>query len=850
MAFLEEYRKHVDERKTNGLPPLPLTKEWTGEVIELIKAENKDTPFLLDILRDRVNPGVDDAANVKAGFLNEILQGKVEVKAVTKSQAVKMLGMMLGGYNVQPLISALKIEEIAQEAANCLKNTVLVHDAFDEISDLSKVNSYAKEVIESWANAEWFFNKPELPEKLTVSVFKIPGEITTEDLSPGYKAFNRSDIPFHALSIFPETPEALDTIKRLKKNGYPVVLAGDVVGTGSSRKSAVNSVNWHFGQDTPGIPNKRTGVVVLGGNIAPIFFATCQDSGSLPIKDVDITKMDTGDVIDILFNDRKILKNGNVISDVEITPNTLKDEFRAGGRLILIIGRNLTRKAREALNMEPENVFIRPEQPEQSDKGYTQAQKIIGKACGTEGVRPGMYVEPETSTVGTQDGTGGMTMDEIKELAALGFSSEFVLQTLCHTAAYPKPAELELQRTLPPFINSRHGVSLKVGDGIIHSWINRLVLPDTLGTGGDSHTRFPMGISFPAGSGLIAFAAVTGHMPLVVPESVLVKFKGKIQPGIKIRDLVNAIPYYAIKQGLLTLQKKNKKNVFNGKILEIEGLPDIKLEQAFEFTDAGAERSAAACTIKLNKEPVAEYIKSNITLIEAMTEAGYEDAQTLRKRADKMKIWLENPVLIEKDTDAEYAAIIEIDMNEIKEPIVACPNDPDDVATLTEVLSDDKRPQKIEEVFVGSCMTNIGYYRALAEILQGEGHVPTRLWIAPPTKMDERELREDGYYSIFCAAGARTEVPGCSLCMGNQARVRDGAVVFSTSTRNYNRRMGDDAQVYLGSAEVAAVCAKLGRIPSFEEYMGIVSKKLEGKNEDVYRYLNFNEIENYKLKNR
>jgi len=848
MGFIEDYKNHEIERAKLGIPPLPLNAEQTKEVIELLKQiPIVEEEFLMDLLLNRVPPGVDDAAYVKAAFLRDVVQGHAKSAAISPKHAVEILGTMLGGYNVHPLIEALshEDEEVAQTAANMLKKTLLVYDAFNDVVELSKTNKFAKEVLESWANAEWFLQREPLSEKITVSVFKVPGETNTDDLSPASEAFTRSDIPLHALSMLKaKMPDAQETILKLKEKGHPVAFVGDVVGTGSSRKSGINSVQWWIGEEIPHVPNKKTGGIIIGNIIAPIFFNTAEDSGALPIEGVDVTKLETGDVIDIYPYEGKIVKNGEVVSTFELKPNTLPDEYRAGGRIPLIIGRGLTRKAREVLGMPEENIFTRPKQPEGKEGvGYTLAQKIVGRACGMEGVRPGMYVEPETLTVGSQDTTGAMTRDEIKELAALSFGADLVLQTFCHTAAYPKPADIKLHHTLPQFITSRGGVSLRPGDGVIHSWLNRMVLPDTVGTGGDSHTRFPIGISFPAGSGLVAFAAVTGTMPLNMPESVLVRFKGELQPGITLRDLVNAIPYFAIKQGLLTVEKKNKKNIFAGKVLEIEGLPFLKVEQAFELSDASAERSAAACTVRLDKEPVIEYIKSNITLLEEMIEKGYEDKRTLQRRADKMKKWLENPTLLEPDENAEYAAVIEIDLNEITEPIVACPNDPDDVATLSEVLADPKRPHKIDEVFVGSCMTNIGHYRALGEILRGEGQVPTRLWIAPPTKMDKEELIEEGYYSIFAAAGARTEIPGCSLCMGNQARVRDNAVVFSTSTRNFDNRMGKGAKVYLGSAELAAVTAILGRIPSKEEYLSIVPKKLAGKEEEVYRYLNFDQVE-------
>jgi aconitate hydratase 2/2-methylisocitrate dehydratase len=847
MGFLEQYEQHVKERAELNVPPLPLSAEQTAEVIELIKAGDSNTETLKDLLFNRVPPGVDDASYVKAAFLNDVVQGKVSC-AITKTEAVETLGAMLGGYNVQPLIEALKVDEVAQLAADKLKNTLLVYDSFNDVAELSKSNSFAKEVVESWANAEWFINRPELADEITVTVYKVPGETNTDDLSPASEAFTRSDIPLHAQSMLGARMEKpLETIEELKTKGNPIAYVGDVVGTGSSRKSGVNSVQWWMGEDIPGVPNKRTGGVVIGNVIAPIFFATCEDSGALPIQ-TPVDEMETGDVITIQTKAGKILKNGTCISEFKLSPNTIADEFRAGGRIPLIIGRGLTAKARDFLGMSAENIFAKPEQPADTGKGYTLAQKMVGKACNMPGVRPGMYVEPIATTVGSQDTTGPMTRDEIKELAALSFGADMVMQSFCHTAAYPKPADIKLQHTLPAFWTSRSGVILRPGDGVIHSWLNRLCLPDTVGTGGDSHTRFPIGISFPAGSGLVAFAGVTGAMPLTMPESVLVRFKGEMQPGITLRDLVNAIPYQAIKDGLLTVEKKGKKNIFNGRVLEIEGLEDLKCEQAFELSDASAERSAAACTVKLNKEPVAEYLESNVKLIEQMVAEGYQDAKTLQRRADKMKEWLAKPELMEADKDAEYAAVIEIDLNTITEPILACPNDPDDVATLTEILADDKRPTNIDEVFVGSCMTNIGLFRALGEVLRGEGQVPAKLWVCPPTKMDEKQLTEEGYYSIFGAAGARLETPGCSLCMGNQARVGDNAVVFSTSTRNFDNRLGKGAQVYLGSAELAAVASMLGRLPTKEEYLNIVPKKVTPeKRADIYKYLNFNKVSEEQL---
>ena len=849
MSFIEEYNKEVEERAKLGVPPLPLDAKKTAKVVELLKSGEEDPEFLLDLLINRVPPGVDDAAYVKAAFLNDISKEKTTCSVINPVKAIEILGTMLGGYNVKPLVDALSSDnkEVAKAATEALKHIVLVYDAFNDVESLAKDNEYAKEVLTSWANAEWFTSKEPIPEKLTVAVLKVPGETNTDDLSPASEAFTRSDIPLHAQAMLVKRlPGSIEKIKELRQKGYEVAYVGDVVGTGSSRKSGINSVQWHMGRDIPFVPNKRTGGLILGSTIAPIFFNTAEDSGALPIE-VNVDSLETGDIIDVYPLEGKVVKNGEVVATFKLAPNTLADEYRAGGRIPLIIGRGLTAKARESLGMGEDDIFARPEQPSDSGKGYTQAQKMVGLACGMDGVRPGMYCEPITSTVGSQDTTGPMTRDEIKELAALGFNADLVMQSFCHTAAYPKPSDVELQHTLPDFIKNRSGVSLKAGDGVIHSWLNRMVLPDTVGTGGDSHTRFPIGISFPAGSGLVAFAAVTGSMPLNMPESVLVRFKGELNPGITLRDLVNAIPYFAIKQGLLTVPKKNKKNIFAGKVLEIEGLPKLKVEQAFELSDASAERSAAACSIQLDEEPIVEYLKSNITLLEAMIEAGYGDATTLQRRADKMKEWIANPSLVKADSDAEYSAVIEIDLADITEPILACPNDPDDVATLSEILADESRPHNIDEVFVGSCMTNIGHYRALGEVLKGEGQVPTRLWITPPTKMDKKQLIEEGYYAIFGTAGARTEIPGCSLCMGNQARVKDNAVVFSTSTRNFDNRMGMGAKVYLGSAELAALCAMLGRLPSVEEYMNLVPKKLEGKTDKVYRYLNFNDIEDFKL---
>lgn len=849
MSFLEKYNLAKEERAALGVVSLPLTAQETADIVELLKACDKDGEALLDLLINRVPPGVDEAAYVKAAFLNDIVKQNTSCDLISPVKAVEILGTMLGGYNVLPLVEALSLDEnIAQAAANALKHIILVYDAFNDVEKLSHTNKFAKEVLESWANAQWFKEKPKMPEVFKVAVLKVTGETNTDDLSPASEAFTRSDIPLHAKAMLVKRmPEALNLIEEFKAKGLEVAYVGDVVGTGSSRKSGINSVQWHIGRDIPCVPNKRTGGLILGSIIAPIFFNTAEDSGALPIE-VNVDELETGDVIEVYPYKGEVVKDGKVVANFKLNPTTITDEYQAGGRIPLIIGRGLTAKARASLGLGAEDIFKKPEQPKSEENiGYTQAQKMVGIACGVEGVRAGMYVEPLTLTVGSQDTTGPMTRDEIKELAALGFSADFVLQSFCHTAAYPKPADVITHHTLPDFIQTRSGVSLKPADGVIHSWLNRMVLPDTVGTGGDSHTRFPIGISFPAGSGLVAFAAVTGSMPLNMPESVLVRFKGELNPGITLRDLVNAIPYYAIKQGLLTVPKKNKKNVFAGRVLEIEGLPNLKVEQAFELSDASAERSAAACSVDLNSEPIVEYLKSNITLINAMIEAGYKDATTLARRAKKMQDWCDNPTLIKADKNAQYAAIIEIDLKDITEPILACPNDPDDVATLSEILADSTRPHNIDEVFVGSCMTNIGHYRALGEVLKGEGQLKTRLWIAPPTKMDKAQLTDEGYYSIFGAAGARIEIPGCSLCMGNQARVADEAIVFSTSTRNFDNRMGMGAKVYLGSAELAAVCAILGRLPSVEEYMKIVPEKLAGKNDEVYKYLNFNLIEDYEL---
>lgn len=844
MGFKNQYLEQIKIRNEDNVPPLPLNVDDTKSVIELLKNDN-DVDFAKDLLLNRISPGVDDSAKIKAEFLGKIIKDEIVVKSISKQEAIKILGTMVGGYNIEPLIYALKDPKLQQDSANVLKHLIFVYDNFEIIAELSKSNKFAKEVIESWANAEWFLSKKPLDEEIEVVVLKIDGETNTDDLSPASDAFTRSDIPLHAQAMLknrvPNAKERLDSIKTKGKVAY----VGDVVGTGSSRKSACNSIMWHFGDEIPYIPNKKGGGIVIGSVIAPIFFNTCQDSGCLPII-TDVSKMQEGDKITIYPYLGTIKKNGEEISKFNLTPLTIFDEMRAGGRINLIIGRKLTGKARNFLGLKEEEIFKKPLPPKESSKGYTLAQKIIGKACGKQGVRPGEYCEPATSTVGSQDTTGAMTRDEIREMAALKFLTPFVMQSFCHTAAYPKPADVSLQATLPEFMTSRYGVALRPKDGVIHSWLNRFVLPDTLGTGGDSHTRFPIGISFPAGSGLVAFAAVNGIMPLDVPKSVLVRFKGTMNKGITLRDLVNAIPYYAIKKGLLTVEKKNKKNIFNGKILEIEGLPKLKVEQAFELTDASAERSAAACSVRLDKEPIIEYLKSNIALIEAMIKNGYENKETLRKRAAKMQEWIDNPILLEPDNDAEYEEIIEINLNEITEPILACPNDPDDVATLSEILASEDRAKKIDEIFLGSCMTNIGLFRAFGQIINNEGQLPTRVWIAPPTKMDEKQLIKEGYFAIFGAGGARMEAPGCSLCMGNQARVRDNAVVFSTSTRNFDNRMGKGAKVYLGSAELAAVCAILGKIPTKEEYLDIMDRKLKDQN-NIYSYLNFNLINNFSL---
>jgi len=844
---LEAYRRHVEERAEMGIVPKPLDAEQTAGLVELLKnppAGEED--FLLDLIRNRVPAGVDEAAYVKAGFLSALAKGESESPLISRIDAVKLLGTMLGGYNISTLVEMLEDSELGEEAAKQLSHTLLMFDAFHDVAEKADAgNANAQTTMQSWADAEWFTSKTKVPEVITTTVFKVPGETNTDDLSPAPDAWSRPDIPLHALAMYKMPREgitnAVEQVEEVKQKGPPVSLVGDVVGTGSSRKSATNSVLWHMGDDIPHIPNKRDGGICLGGQIAPIFFNTMEDAGALPIE-CDVSNMNTGDVIDIYPYEGKITVHGSdeVLSTFELKTDMLLDEVQAGGRIPMIIGRGLTDRAREKMGLEPTDVFRRPKAPEASNAGYTLAQKMVGKACGVEGVHPDTYCEPRMTTVGSQDTTGPMTRDELKDLACLGFTADLVMQSFCHTAAYPKPVDIDTQHSLPDFIQTRGGVSLRPGDGIIHSWLNRMLLPDTVGTGGDSHTRFPIGISFPAGSGLVAFAAATGVMPLDMPESVLVRFKGEMQPGITLRDLVNAIPYAAIQKGLLTVEKKGKKNIYSGRILEIEGLPNLKIEQAFELSDASAERSAAGCTIKLNKEPIIEYFKSNVTLLRWMIAEGYGDPRTLERRAAAMEEWLANPELLEADANAEYAEVIEIDLNDIKEPLLACPNDPDDVKPLSEVQG-----TRIDEVFIGSCMLNIGNFRAAGKVLeQVEGAIPTRLWLAPPTKMDQHQLTEEGYYSIYGKAGARTEMPGCSLCMGNQARVEPNSTVVSTSTRNFPNRLGDGANVYLASAELAAVCSILGKIPDMEEYMSYMNS-LNTMADDVYRYMNFNEIADY-----
>jgi len=847
--MLEQYRKHVAERAAEGVVPKPLDTQQVAALVELLKQPPAgEAELLLDLLINRVPAGVDEAAYVKAGFLTAVAKGLIVSPLVSAEKATELLGTMLGGYNVAPLIELLDNTVLAPIAAKALSKILLIFDAFHDVQEKAEAgNAYAKQVLQSWADAEWFTAKPEVPEKLTVTVFKVTGETNTDDLSPAPDAWSRPDIPLHAKAMLKMPRDGITNaeqqINELKTKGFPVAYVGDVVGTGSSRKSATNSVLWFMGDDIPFIPNKRGGGVCIGGKIAPIFFNTMEDSGALPIE-CDVTGMAMGDVIDIYPYQGVVKRHGSdeVVCKFALKTEVIFDEVRAGGRIPLIIGRGLTDRARQFLGLPASTVFRRLGVAHDSGKGFTLAQKIVGKACGVAGVRPGSYCEPKMTTVGSQDTTGPMTRDELKDLACLGFSADLVMQSFCHTAAYPKPVDVQMQHTLPDFIMTRGGVSLRPGDGVIHSWLNRMLLPDTVGTGGDSHTRFPIGISFPAGSGLVAFAAATGVMPLDMPESVLVRFKGQMQPGITLRDLVNAIPYAALKSGSLTVDKQGKKNVFSGRILEIEGLPDLKVEQAFELSDASAERSAGGCTIKLNEAPIREYLNSNITLLKWMIAEGYGDARTLQRRIKAMQDWLANPVLMEADKDAEYAEIIEIDLNQITEPLLACPNDPDDIKPLSEVAG-----TKIDEVFIGSCMTNIGHFRAAGKLLEKADALPTRLWVAPPTKMDQNQLVEEGYYGTFGKVGARTEMPGCSLCMGNQARVAEGSTVVSTSTRNFPNRLGNGANVYLSSAELAAVCSLLGRIPTVAEYMQYAAS-IEQSSADTYRYLNFNQLDSYQAK--
>ena len=857
--MLEAYRSHVAERAALGIPPLPLNAQQTADLVELLKNPPKgEEDALVELITYRVPAGVDDAARVKAAFLAAVAKGEVTCALISRVRATELLGTMLGGYNVKPLIDMLGDAECGAAAAEGLKKTLLVFDYFHDVKELAdKGNANAKAVLQSWADAEWFTSRPEVPASQKLTVFKVTGETNTDDLSPAPDAWSRPDIPLHALAMLKnprpgieaDEPGSRGPIKQLEalaKKGNQIAYVGDVVGTGSSRKSATNSVLWFTGEDIPYVPNKRFGGVCLGSKIAPIFFNTMEDAGALPIE-IDAGQMDMGDEIELKVDQATAkvtaLKNGKVIAESQLKTPVILDEVRAGGRIPLIIGRGLTTKAREALGLPPSTLFRLPQNPADSGKGFSLAQKMVGRACGLpegKGIRPGTYCEPKMTTVGSQDTTGPMTRDELKDLACLGFSADMVMQSFCHTAAYPKPVDVKMHHELPPFIENRGGVALRPGDGVIHSWLNRLLLPDTVGTGGDSHTRFPIGISFPAGSGLVAFAAATGVMPLDMPESVLVRFKGKLQPGITLRDMVNAIPLAAIKQGLLTVEKKGKKNIFSGRILEIEGLPDLKVEQAFELSDAAAERSAAACAIQLNKEPIIEYLRSNITLMKWMIANGYQDKRTLERRIKAMEAWIADPKLLKGDADAEYAAVIEIDMDQIKEPIVACPNDPDDVKLLSEVAGD-----KIDEVFVGSCMTNIGHFRAASKLLEGKSDIPVRLWIAPPTKMDQHVLTEEGHYGVLGRTGARMEMPGCSLCMGNQAQIRKGSTAMSTSTRNFPNRLGIDTRVYLGSAELASVCALLGRIPTPAEYMehqGVISKDAD----KIYRYMNFDQIKEFK----
>ena len=852
--MLKAYRDHVAERAALGIPPLPLSATQTAELIELFKNPPKgEEQALLELITYRVPAGVDDAAKVKASYLAAVAFGKETTPLISREKATELLGTMLGGYNISPLIDLLDDAQVGAIAAAGLKKTLLMFDQFHDVKEKAdKGNANAKAVLQSWADAEWFTSRPEVPQSLKLTIFKVTGETNTDDLSPAPDAWSRPDIPLHALAmlknprdgITPDEAGKVGPIKQLNElraKGNLVAYVGDVVGTGSSRKSATNSVLWFTGEDIPFVPNKRFGGVCLGSKIAPIFYNTMEDAGAMPIE-LDVSNMNMGDEIELRPYEGKALKNGQVIAEFKVKSEVLFDEVRAGGRIPLIIGRGLTAKAREALGLPVSTLFRLPQNPADSGKGFSLAQKMVGRACGLpegKGIRPGTYCEPKMTTVGSQDTTGPMTRDELKDLACLGFSADMVMQSFCHTAAYPKPVDVKMHHELPDFISTRGGVALRPGDGVIHSWLTRLLLPDTVGTGGDSHTRFPIGISFPAGSGLVAFAAATGVMPLDMPESVLVRFKGKMQPGVTLRDLVNAIPLYAIKQGLLTVEKKGKKNIFSGRILEIEGLPDLKVEQAFELSDASAERSAAGCTVHLNKEPIIEYMNSNITLMKWMIANGYQDARTLSRRIKAMEAWLAKPELLKGDADAEYAAVIEIDLAEIHEPIVACPNDPDDVKTLSDVSG-----AKIDEVFIGSCMTNIGHFRAASKLLEGKRDIPVRLWVAPPTKMDAQQLTEEGHYGVLGGAGARMEMPGCSLCMGNQAQVREGATVMSTSTRNFPNRLGKNTNVYLGSAELASICSKLGRIPTKEEYMADIGV-INANGDQIYRYMNFDQIKDF-----
>ncbi len=852
--MLKAYRDHVAERAALGIPPLPLSAKQTGELIELLKNPPKgEEATLVDLITHRVPAGVDDAAKVKASYLAAVAHGTEKCALLSAEKATELLGTMLGGYNLTPLIDLLDNKACAPVAAAGLKKTLLMFDQFHDVKEKAdKGNAFAKEVVQSWADAEWFTSRPEVPKSITISVLKVTGETNTDDLSPAPDAWSRPDIPLHALAMLKNkrdgiTPEEdgkrgpVKFIEDLRARGHLVAYVGDVVGTGSSRKSATNSVLWFTGEDIPFVPNKRFGGVCLGNKIAPIFYNTMEDAGALPIE-LDVSQMNMGDVIELRPYEGKALKDGKEVATFTVKSDVLFDEVRAGGRIPLIIGRGLTAKAREALGLPASTLFRLPAVPKGHGKGFTLAQKMVGRACGLpegQGVLPGTYCEPRMTSVGSQDTTGPMTRDELKDLACLGFSADLVMQSFCHTAAYPKPVDVKMHHELPEFISNRGGISLKPGDGIIHSWLNRMLLPDTVGTGGDSHTRFPIGISFPAGSGLVAFAAATGVMPLDMPESVLVRFKGKMQPGVTLRDLVHAIPLYAIKKGVLTVEKKGKRNIFSGRILEIEGLPDLKAEQAFELADASAERSAAGCTVHLHKEPIMEYIQSNIVLLKNMIAQGYADPRTITRRIQAMEAWLANPQLLQADKDAEYFDVIEIDMNEIKEPIVCCPNDPDDAKTLSDVAG-----AKIDEVFIGSCMTNIGHFRAASKLLEGKRDIPVKLWMAPPTKMDAQQLTEEGHYGVFGNAGARMEMPGCSLCMGNQAQVKEGATVMSTSTRNFPNRLGKNTNVYLGSAELSAICSKLGRIPTQAEYladMGVIN----ADGSKIYKYLNFDQIAEY-----